>query len=1663
MGLTSAAPETRARATPRRRRVDQEPPTARRNVPARGAESPGMPRFLDGPAASVMAGMPGAGVVTDPLTLDNTTQALALETRLERSEDTGHGLMSPWSGELPASGDDDTPRAGAAGPRSRWSPGTPFERADETAGMLEEGDGMRPSAGTPSGAAPAAGADGDDDLAASSMSEAGPAPDGAGDGSDGTDGGESVSESTGAAPDGSGDALTGGGGASRLAASVAAPDAGPASSAADDALHALDTGSVALIDTELAEHLRWGAASARVGSAGSADRADFVARSAGAGAVGGFLDAGGMGLVVGAGTRAAEIAAARGAGALAARSLTRLYGPAVARLAGPALARSAPIPAIGAVVGGVFSAIDLATRDWSRTGETIGRFGEGGSIYEQLANSIAAVSEVIGIATAVLNVIAGVIGAISIAMWVITVLTVGVASPLALTLSTIAGAIGIATMILDAINALVLQRLVTLFRALHTFTSQADPSDVEAQGGRIGEAAGASAGFAGGMVGGLAGGFGVGRGARRLGIPEHPTVPGVEPPRPAGGDGPTITADPPPLTAEGLPSPDVLPAGDRPALLPPEPTAPAALPEVVPPGDRPAMLPPEPVMPAGAPDAVLPMAQGPGVVDPHGPTLPAADPHAPTLPAADPHAATMPAVDPHAPTMPAVDPHGSTIPAADPHAPTAIPDGPGGMPEIPGPPRLPDIGPLPDYGPELPGWNPDAPSPYAPTDVPPPLSSRPTVDPHGATVPAAPEAPAVPGPRRIADTAGPVPDAAPAAPAAPVDPTSFADVNSTVADVANSPFGDRLASEAMAPMQDVPRDTTRSPSAVRDAAYADIPNNRPAGWDGPAGLQDQHWTKVRDATVNAPAGTPPATVEAINSNRSPLQTFVGEPSSLLLTTEGVPASSLPTGNEGTRYFIGDAPMGRPAVPAEPGIAAIPAEPGAPGGPARDPNYRSGHRFADRHLIPEMALQIQDARARAGLPPLDPVQLSVAAGEQARYVMEGVPRTDLAGNPVEPWSGFTVDRPRDPMQMLLAPEVLSPDAHARGRTVDPGPRPVPDAAPASRPAPDPNQLNLFGDGAVASPDAALPAAPHPVSEAPRPVADAPTRSTRPLTPAEFDAHARMLSEQYGVPIERIRPGDYTAFHPGATPADGYITIGPDVNPLPAGERPTGLANPANAALEPQAVLAHESLGHRDAELAGQVRPQDTRPGVADPNWHEEFQASTRAALLDPTLPADQFQALRDDAAARLRHRPDDGTIYVWTEPLNPADRPAAPSAPRPDSHFRPQDQLPSVIINLDAAGPGSPGATGGAPRGAGAVVPEGGGGAPRPAVDPTLTPPAPVLTGRRPTPGGIVIEEFGRPGVDNLNGLDVDATVAALDPGANGRPGATSDTYFEYPAGRDVRPGVLPAHGLQDVSIRTNADPTKIQYHENMDFSGATQVRMAEAGSITPGERGATTGRAGTPHTSGSVLPDDPSRVLSTAVPQYGPNSSKAGQPLPLEARMHSANPSPTLAAHSPNAYSRFNHTVQINTGKNTRYLLPDGRWVPMNSPDIGPAHHPAGGRDRGPTGLGEVPGIPGGVPTPRPIADPGRVNATTASTAATAGAGPAPVVPPANMTAAYLPQHGTQRASLHRQVGHVEKAAQLRGEDQAGHGAILPRLGSQDNPGPAHLPCPGPAPGHPAR
>ena len=135
-------------------------------------------------------------------------------------------------------------------------------------------------------------------------------------------------------------------------------------------------------------------------------------------------------------------------------------------------------------------------------------------------------------------------------MWIISVVTAGAMSPVAATLTAISLGIGYATIILDAINALVLKKLIMMYRALHAFTSEADPRDVVTQGHAISQASGAAMGFVGGFAGGVAGGalaekgVKIAKGKPPTPVPDHPTPPA------ASGEGPTVKAQP---TAEGKP------------------------------------------------------------------------------------------------------------------------------------------------------------------------------------------------------------------------------------------------------------------------------------------------------------------------------------------------------------------------------------------------------------------------------------------------------------------------------------------------------------------------------------------------------------------------------------------------------------------------------------------------------------------------------------------------------------------------------------------------------------------------------------------------------------------------------------------------------------------------------------------------------------------------------------------------------------------------------------------------------------------------------------------------------------------------------------------------------------------------------------------------------
>jgi len=296
---------------------------------------------------------------------------------------------------------------------------------------------------------------------------------------------------------------------------------------------ALETGDLVLIDVELAEHQRWAGALGRVGEVASLHRAEFIAESAGSGLISGAASGLAMGLGLGLVTRV--------------------------------------VPAIGPVIGGGMALHGLITRDWAATGATIGRFGEGSDTYETLANSIASVAAVIDIVSQVLNVINGIVGVVQIAAAVIaggavvlafftfgaTLGVAAVAGEVVATCEEISLAIGEVTMVLDTVNSAILQPCVTLFRALHAFTTQGDPREVEAQGHEISSAAAAS----GAALGAWAGGKAANAGRPRPPAEEPPPSqrPPHETPPPAAGDGPVVHFQDPvaPVHPEGTPAPAI--------------------------------------------------------------------------------------------------------------------------------------------------------------------------------------------------------------------------------------------------------------------------------------------------------------------------------------------------------------------------------------------------------------------------------------------------------------------------------------------------------------------------------------------------------------------------------------------------------------------------------------------------------------------------------------------------------------------------------------------------------------------------------------------------------------------------------------------------------------------------------------------------------------------------------------------------------------------------------------------------------------------------------------------------------------------------------------------------------------------------------------------------
>ncbi|MEV6410780.1 hypothetical protein [Kribbella sp. NPDC051718] len=302
-----------------------------------------------------------------------------------------------------------------------------------------------------------------------------------------------------------------------------------------------------LISGELAEHERWALGFGAMGTAGSDDRARFLLEMTGQGAASGAAG----GLVSGFAMSAVGAAVTQVA-------VKRLTTMAVARGA-----TATPIPGLGPAIGGVMALAGLASRDWKSTGQTIDKIGQGTG-YEGLANNLEGLAEILDVALAVMDVVGGVLGGIAVGMWVASVLSAGVLSPLALSLSTIATGLGFASTAVGLIINTIIRPVITALRALHAFESQGDPAQVEQQGqalsGAAGQVAGALAGALAAKVGAKVGesaGNRIDRGITRI---QERATGGAPNPSALGAAGPSLHAEMPDTPEQ---APDTVPEGGK--------------------------------------------------------------------------------------------------------------------------------------------------------------------------------------------------------------------------------------------------------------------------------------------------------------------------------------------------------------------------------------------------------------------------------------------------------------------------------------------------------------------------------------------------------------------------------------------------------------------------------------------------------------------------------------------------------------------------------------------------------------------------------------------------------------------------------------------------------------------------------------------------------------------------------------------------------------------------------------------------------------------------------------------------------------------------------------------------------------------------------------------
>ncbi|WP_439676503.1 hypothetical protein [Embleya sp. MST-111070] len=127
-----------------------------------------------------------------------------------------------------------------------------------------------------------------------------------------------------------------------------------------------------------------------------------------------------------------------------------------------------------------------------------------------------------------------------------------------------------------------------------------------------------------------------------------------------------------------------------------------------------------------------------------------------------------------------------------------------------------------------------------------------------------------------------------------------------------------------------------------------------------------------------------------------------------------------------------------------------------------------------------------------------------------------------------------------------------------------------------------------------------------------------RGSDPLTPEQI-AEAREIAISMGMPEEGIVYSDNMNTAWSAMFGQERLYIGTDVLP--------GTQDHPNSQISLRGAIAHEVVGHREAELAGRAQTDE---------YLEEAQASLRAAELAPGLTPEERAMLRADAMIRLQH-------------------------------------------------------------------------------------------------------------------------------------------------------------------------------------------------------------------------------------------------------------------------------------------------------------------------------------------------------------------------------------------------------------------------------------------